>query len=121
MSSARILVVDDDRDFAESLGEVLTLLGHQVEVRFTGEAAIEAVDENVFDAVLMDIGLPGLSGVECVARIRRIGSGARCFLLTGYSAAHVARQGVAVGADEVLTKPVDLEELSRRLQQINNR
>jgi len=116
MTAPRVLIVDDDRDFAESLAEALETLGCQADARFTGEAGIEAVSNQVFDAVLMDVGLPGLGGVESLTRIRRANPHAKCFLLTGYSADHVAGQVVEAGAVEVLTKPIDVEQLLRRLK-----
>jgi DNA-binding response OmpR family regulator len=116
MTAARLLVVDDDRDFAEGLAEVLEMDGFLVDAVVTGEAGIEAARMNHYDAVLIDIGLPGLNGVETLLGIKQIRSGARCFLLTGYSADHIAQQGIEAGAIEILTKPIDTQELLRLLR-----
>lgn len=115
MTAARLLVIDDDRDFAEGMAEMLELDGYQVDIAVTGEAGIEAVAQTDYNTALIDIGLPGLSGVETLLRIKEARPGIRCFLLTGYSADHVARQGIEAGAVEILTKPVDPEDLIRRL------
>lgn len=120
MTVPRILIVDDDMDFAESLAEALEMFGHEVEFRFTGEAGIEAAAAGTFDVILMDIGLPGLNGVESMTEIRRADPDAICFLLTGYSATDVSQRGLDAGAVEVLTKPIDPEGLSRRLLQMKN-
>ncbi len=115
MAAPRILIVDDDRDFGESLAEALEVLGHQVDIRFTGEAGIEAAEKDAYDAIVVDIGLPRLNGVECLVKIKHADPTVRCFLLTGYSGDHISKQGIEAGAIEVLTKPIDPEELSRRL------
>ncbi len=115
MTAASLLVIDDDRDFAEGLAEVLELDGYRVDIAVTGEAGIEAAAEVDYGTALIDIGLPGLSGVETLLRIKEVRPGTRCFLLTGYSADHVGRQGIAAGAVDILTKPVDPEDLLQRL------
>lgn len=115
MSELRLLVVDDDRDFAEGLVELLELFGHLVDVAFSGEAGIEAADGCDYDAILMDISLPGLNGAESLQRIRQSRPDVRCFLMTGYSADEIARQGIEAGALEVLTKPLSPEDLKQML------
>ena len=115
MTASRLLIVDDDRDFAEGLAEYLELCGHRVDIAFTGESAIEAAGKAAYDTILMDVGLPGLNGVESLREIKRCQPKVRCFLLTGYSADHVLLRGVEAGAAEILTKPVNPEELSQRL------
>lgn len=120
MTASRLLIVDDDRDFAEGLAEALELYDHQIDITFTGEDAVAAVKKNDYDTILMDIGLPGLNGVESLLKIRQINPKVRCFLLTGYSADHIAEQGIEAGAIEILTKPIDPAELSHRLCNIKN-
>ncbi len=115
MTASRVPIVDDDRDFAEGLAEYLELCGHRVDIAFTGEGGIEAAGRTAYDTILMDVGLPGLSGVESLRAIKRFQPEVRCFLLTGYSADHDSLQAVEAGAAEILTKPVNPEELSRRL------
>ena len=119
MSELKLLVVDDDRDFAEGLAELLELFGHWVDVAFTGEAGIEAANGCDYDAILMDISLPGLNGVESLQRIRQSRPDVPCFLMTGYSADEIARQGIEAGASEILTKPLDPESLEQRLAGIS--
>lgn len=117
MTSLSVLIVDDDVDFADGAAEVLELQGYRVEMAHTGEAGVEAFRRQRFDVALIDIGLPGMNGVECLTRIREVDPGARCFLMTGYSGEHIAEQGIEAGAIEILTKPVEPYELLRRLQQ----
>jgi two-component system response regulator QseB len=86
-----------------------------VDIRFSGESGVEAAEKNSYDAILIDYGLPGLNGVEVLLRIKRIEPRARCFLLTGHRADDVSVRGMEAGALDILTKPIDPEELSRRL------
>ena len=114
MTALRILIVDDDRDFVDGMTEFLGLCGHGVESAFTGERGIEAAGGEAFDVVLMDIGLPGLDGIESLLRIKHGNPRCQCFLLTGFSADHVAEKFGNAGGIEILTKPVDPDELLRR-------
>jgi DNA-binding response OmpR family regulator len=121
MTALKLLIIDDDRDFAEGLAEALELHGHQVGIAFTGEEGVEAVEKDDYDTILMDIGLPGLNGVESLLKIRLVNPKARCFLLTGHSAYHIAKQGIEAGAIEILTKPIDPKEILRRLSNTETR
>ena len=68
----------------------------------------------------MDVSLPGLNGVESLLAIQETDPKTRCFLMTGYSADHLATQAIEAGAIEVLTKPLNLDELSQRLTKIRD-
>ncbi len=118
MTASRLLIVDDDSDFAVSLAEFLELCDHQVDITFTGKDGVEAAKKNYYDAVLMDISLPGLNGIESLRQIRQANPAVRCFLMTGFSADHIAKQGIEAGAVEILTKPIELEDILRRLSDI---
>ena len=111
MTAARVLIVDDDRDFAEGMAEALELHGHRIDVAFAGETAVEAVSKGPYDAVLIDVGLPGMNGVETLIKIRKVAPDVPCFLLTGHSADHLAGQGIEAGAVTILTKPVNPDEI----------
>ncbi|MCK5273779.1 MAG: response regulator [Alphaproteobacteria bacterium] len=118
MTSLRILIVDDDEDFADGLMEVFELDGHYPVMTHNGKDAISAIEGGVFDVALIDIGLPDMNGAECLRAIREFRPDLPCFLLTGYSAEDVANQGIEAGAMEILTKPIDPDTLSRRLAAI---
>jgi len=112
----RILVVDDNRDAAESMGMLLEQIGHDVEEVHDGHAALAAVEASRPEVVLLDIGLPGLDGYEVARRLReRHGrDGLVLVALTGYGQEEDRRRSEASGMDYHLVKPVDpvaLEEL----------
>lgn len=114
----RVLVVDDNRDLAESLGMVLRLWGHDVKVVYDGPGALAAAREYRPDVVFLDIGLPGLDGYEVARRLRGpLGfRDARVVAITGYGREEDRRKAREAGFDVHLTKPVDPEELQKLLQ-----
>ena len=75
MAAKRILVVDDDRDFAESLGDLLEAEGHEVSLAFNGPDAVSRFETEDFDIAFMDVRMPGMSGVEAFLEIRRKSKG----------------------------------------------
>ncbi len=115
MSPSKLLIVDDDRDFADGLAEVMEILGHLVDVAFTGRAGVAAAAGNDYDAIVLDVGLPDLSGIEGLLEILEVKPETRCFLMSGFSAAHVEARAGGAGALEMLTKPFDPEALSQRI------
>ncbi|HEY3414170.1 MAG TPA: PAS domain S-box protein [Armatimonadota bacterium] len=116
--ASNILVVDDNVDAAESLAAVLEAWGHNVDFVHDGTAAIEAVRRNRPEVVLLDIGLPGMDGYEVARRLQlEDGAPMRLIALTGYSPEKDCSQSRDAGFDELLIKPVDLEALSRVLDQ----
>ncbi len=116
MVQRSVLVIDDDEDFADGVSEILELAGFRVVVAHSGEAGIEVCAHDTFDAALIDIGLPGINGVECLMRLKKMNPKTRGFLLTGFSADHITEQGFEAGAVEILTKPVEPNDLVRRLK-----
>jgi CheY-like chemotaxis protein len=111
----RIVVVDDNRDSAESLALLLEMHGHEVQIAFSGPAALELAHTFRPEIVLLDIGLPGMDGRE-VARALRAAQGDHPLLLvalTGYGQDEDRRLSREAGFDHHLVKPVDLQELVR--------
>jgi len=117
-SGLSVLVVDDNRDSAEMLQVLLTMLGHTVSVAHTGRSAIEHVVSANPHVVLLDIGLPDMSGYDVAREIRSSGAVARLIALTGWGQEEVARQAAEVGFDQHLTKPADPAVLERILSEI---
>ncbi len=118
MKRIKILVVDDDRDFAESLVFVLEGRGYEVEVAHTGEAAIRKFQNNDFDIAFMDVKLPGKNGVESYMEIRKFKSDAKVVMMTGYSVEQLLDQAVENGAWDVLHKPLDMEKILSMIEKI---
>ncbi|MCE3284710.1 MAG: tmoS, partial [Steroidobacteraceae bacterium] len=105
----RILVVEDHRDGAETIAELLSRLGHRVRTVHDGGAAVLAAEEFRPELVLLDIGLPTLSGYDVCHRIRSQpwGSEITIVAMTGWGDAEAQRKARAAGFDRHLVKPID--------------
>ena len=111
-----VLIVDDNRDAADTLAELLSALGHEVCVAYDGPGGLEQVARSRPDIVLCDIGLPGMTGYEVARRLRTGGGPAlRLVALSGYAAPEDVRKAMASGFDAHLAKPVDLTALERAM------
>ena len=105
----RILVADDNRDSAESLGMLLELAGHRVRLAYDGQEALDAAAEFLPEILLLDIGLPRMDGYEVAARLRQDSryDGMLLVAVTGYGTESDRHRGRAAGFDHHLVKPVD--------------
>jgi CheY-like chemotaxis protein/anti-sigma regulatory factor (Ser/Thr protein kinase) len=116
-TARRILVVDDNVDVAESLGQVLKLMGNEVQLAHTGPTALALAQQFVPEVVLLDIGLPGMDGYEVARRLRQLPALRDVLLIaqTGWGQAEDSRRSLDAGFDHHLTKPIDLDVLRRLL------
>jgi CheY-like chemotaxis protein len=119
--SGRVFIVDDDRDHAESIADVLEQRGYTVEVATTGEEGARRFREAAFDLILMDVKLPGMNGVETFAEFRKIRPDARVVMMTGYSVEQLLAQAVEQGALGVLRKPFAIADLLDVLERVKPR
>jgi PAS domain S-box-containing protein len=112
---ARVLIVEDNADAAESLMILLELLGLQVRTAHDGSAALDAARASRPDLMLIDIGLPGMDGYELAAEIRRDEAlrGVTLVALTGYGQEEDRQRAFAAGFDHHMVKPVDVEEVEK--------
>ncbi|MGV3722208.1 MAG: ATP-binding protein [Actinomycetota bacterium] len=116
--SRRLLVVDDNRDSAETLAELAELWGFEVDTAYDGLAALQRAGEWEPSHVFLDIGMPGLNGYEVARRLRQDGRfvNATFVALTGYGQAEDIERSRAAGFDHHLVKPVDLGKLELLLR-----
>ncbi len=117
----RILVVDDDRAVREALRRALVLAEYEVQLAEDGAQAIELVAQALPDAVVLDIGLPGIDGLEVCRRLRRLGNRVPILMLTARDAVANRIDGLDAGADDYLVKPFDVGELQARLRALLRR
>ncbi len=119
--SVRVLVVDDDRAVRDALRRALTLAGYEVPVAASGEEALEQVVQGVPDAIVLDIAMPGIDGLEVCRRLRRLGNRVPILMLTARDAVSDRIDGLNVGADDYMVKPFDVGELKARLRALLRR
>ena len=113
--SLSVLVVDDNRDAAESLALLLRLRGHETATAHDGRKALQMALDTKPDVVLLDLGLPGLDGFEVCRALRDQGCPAYVVAVTGYGRDTDRRRSKSAGFDAHLVKPVDPEGLVRLL------
>ncbi len=111
----RVLIVDDNRDAADSLSLLLQFHGHEVQVAYSGEEALAMAADFPADLVLLDIGLPGMNGHDVARRLRAAGHRARLVALTGYGQPEDLARAREAGFDRHLVKPVELEQVLEAL------
>ena len=111
----RVLIVDDDADSRDLLGQLIDAMGHRTIQAATGGAAIECVENEALDLAVIDLDLPGIDGCEVARRIRQTHAGAKIRLvaLTGYSDARTRQSAVEAGFDDFLTKPARARTIER--------
>jgi two-component system response regulator MprA len=117
----RLLVVDDDRALRDVLRRALTLGGYEVRLSETGAGALAEISGSVPDAVVLDIGLPDIDGLEVCRLLRREGNRVPVLMLTARDAVADRIDGLDAGADDYLVKPFDVDELKARLRALLRR
>ena len=117
----RILVVEDDPKTARFLKQGLEEEGHAVDVAADGDAGAQLGHLNPYDMILLDVQLPGQSGLELSASLRREGIETPILMLTGRDSTPDIVRGLNAGADDYLTKPFDFDELLARVNALTRR
>jgi len=117
----RILVVDDERAVRESLGRALELEGYNVEYAADGGEALYRLEAEQPDAVVLDVLMPGIDGLEVARRVRKSGNRVPVLMLTAREEVQDRVAGLDAGADDYVTKPFALEELVARLRALLRR
>jgi DNA-binding response OmpR family regulator len=117
-----LVVVEDDERLGRLVQRLLTDERHLVELTASGEEALEMAEaDGALDAMILDIGLPDLSGLEVARRLRRAGSRLPILMLTARDAVEDRVKGLDAGADDYLVKPFAFEELSARIRALERR
>ena len=117
----RLLVVDDDRALRDVLRRSLELAGYEVRLTDSGSGALGEVAAAVPDAVVLDIGLPDIDGLEVCRLLRREGNRVPVLMLTARDAVSDRIDGLDAGADDYLVKPFDIDELKARIRALLRR
>ncbi|HUE28009.1 MAG TPA: response regulator transcription factor [Solirubrobacteraceae bacterium] len=118
---ARVLVVDDEPAVRRALERALTLDNYDVELAADGQEALDALATAPADAVVLDVMMPGVDGLEVARRMRRAGDRTPILMLTARDAIDDRVTGLDVGADDYLVKPFALRELQARLRALLRR
>jgi DNA-binding NtrC family response regulator len=107
----KLLLVDDEKDFIESLAERLQLRDFDVKTALNGDDAIKLVSEHEFDVIILDVKMPSKSGIETLKEIKNINQLTQVIMLTGHATVESAIQGMKLGAYDYIMKPTVTEDL----------
>jgi DNA-binding NtrC family response regulator len=108
----KVLLVDDEEEFTETLAERMRTRGMEVSTTNSGADALQLVDAEDYDVVVLDLKMPGIDGLEALKRIKRRRPDIQVVLLTGHATVEKGVEAIKQGALEFLEKPVDLASLT---------
>jgi two-component system response regulator MprA len=117
----RVLVVDDDRSLRDAVRRALSLAGYEVDVAEGGQHGLTRIATGNPDAVVLDVGMPDIDGLEVCRRLRSTGNRVPVLMLTARDAIEDRIDGLDAGADDYLVKPFDVGELKARLRALLRR
>lgn len=117
MEKIRVLLVDDEADFRRPIAKRLDRRGFEIHEAGSGEEALDYLEANPIDVVVLDVKMPGLNGIDTMARIKERFQGIEVILLTGHSSTEDGVEGIKQGAFDYLTKPIELTHLAGKINQ----
>jgi DNA-binding NtrC family response regulator len=114
--AVRVLLVDDEESYVETLRKRLMRRGLEVTMAHSGEQALEALQGFPADVVLLDVKMPGMDGMETLSRIKQAHPAVEVIMLTGHANVDVAIRGMEQGAFDYLMKPAEMDDLYYKIQ-----
>ena len=121
MAGHRVLLVDDEVEFTAVLSERLEARGLRVTVVDNGQAALAQVADTTFDAIILDLAMPGMDGIETLKRLRAINRDLQIILLTGRATVDLSVEAIKLGAVDLLEKPANLKDLMAKIDAASSR
>lgn len=106
-----VLVVDDEPDICANLKDILTEFGYRVDTATSGERALQLVSRNRYDVALLDLKMPGMTGVEVYREIKRRSSDTVAIIISAYASTSTAKEALDAGAMRILGKPVEVSDV----------
>jgi DNA-binding NtrC family response regulator len=116
--SLRILFADDERSLQEFMRSELPRLGHEVTVCPDGKAAVKTLEKNTFDAAILDLRMPGLTGIEVLEQLKQVSPDTEVIIMTGHASVETAIDAVRLGAFDYITKPCKLAQIETILRKV---
>jgi DNA-binding NtrC family response regulator len=116
--SLRVLFVDDEKPLQEFMRSELPRLGHEVTVCADGRQAVKALEKGTFDAAILDLRMPGMTGIEVLEHLKQVSPDTEAVVMTGHASTDTAIQAVRLGAFDYITKPCQLAEIETVLDKI---
>ena len=110
--NVHILVVDDEEQILHLLSDYLEAAGYRVQCQVRGPLALERIEKNRFEIVIVDLKMPGMDGLEVLKRAREMDESISAIVMTGYGTMDTAVHAMKLGAEDYLLKPLELEALT---------
>jgi DNA-binding NtrC family response regulator len=119
--SLRILFADDEKSLQEFMRSELPRLGHEVTVCPDGRAAVKVLEKGAFDAAILDLRMPGMTGIEVLEQLRQVAPETEAIVMTGHASMETAIDALRLGAFDYITKPCKLAEIEAVLRKVADR
>ncbi len=116
LPKAKVLVVDDEERFRLTLKKLLTANGLDANAVGSGMEAIEELQQQPYDVILLDVKMPGMNGIEALAELKKINRDVEVIILTGHASVDVAVEIMKLGGYEYLLKPCPMDELLAKIE-----
>jgi len=118
---AKVLLVDDEEDFIRTLAQRLEVRGLKVTGATRGEDAVDLADKQNFDAIVIDLAMPGMDGLETLKRIKEAHPDAEIIMLSGQGTVKTGIEAMKLGAEDFLEKPVNMQELLQKIGEMKSK
>ena len=116
MIGSKILLVDDEEVFTRNMAKLLTTRGYRVTAVNSGDAAIQALEAQPVDVIVLDLKMPGMDGLTTLKEIQKLGLFTQTLMLTGHGSIDSALEAMKLGAYDYLTKPCEIEDLVAKIE-----
>ncbi len=117
----KVLLVDDEEDFLEIMAERMTARGMEVTTCESAEAALNKIQAQAFDAIILDFMMPGMDGFQALKKIKKLRPEMQIILLTGHATVEKGVEAMKMGATDFLEKPADIEALEKKIKDASAR
>ena len=117
MAEAKVLLVDDEQEFTEVLSERMKSRGLTVDSATSGGEALDKIKESNYDAIILDLAMPGMDGIETLKKLLKQNPDLQVILLTGHATVDKSVEAVKLGAKDFLEKPADIDKLMAKIKE----
>ena len=117
MKKIKILLVDDEKDFIETLSQRMRMRGQETDIALNGEQALSRIEEALPDVVLLDLKMPGMDGMEVLRRIKKTNPDIQVIMVTGHGSKKIEKEARTLGAFEFLHKPISIDTIMNKIKQ----
>ena len=116
MKGRSVLLVDDETVFTNNMSKLLTSRGYRVTAVNSGDSAIQVLEKEDFDVIVLDLKMPGMDGITTLKEIKRLGLFTETLILTGHGSIDSAMEATKLGAYDYLPKPCEIGELVAKIE-----